>query len=352
MFHGPAYQGVVELGPLGDEGIDGVLVAGEAPGMLLDNAGQLMGYWVMVGHERDRLALPTAIERIDLFGPPPAPGTALACAVRVRALDGGSVRADLELGTAGRLWARIEGWEDRRFESDEVVWPVLMWPELSLLAQPAPGGWMVAEEHWRSSASRELMMRRYLGAAEQADYEGHNPRAQRLFLLGRIAAKDAVRQWLWDHGAGPCWPVEVALSNDENGRPRVVVPGHPGLSVSIAHTPWMAVALVRDGADVGIDVERIEPRAAGFVASAFGPDEEALLLDGTGPEARDEWLTRGWAAKEAAAKAAGTGLGGRPRSFVVTGRRGATMVVDGRAVETARRGDVVVAWTTEGAEGP
>jgi acyl transferase domain-containing protein len=64
MFHGPAYQGIVELGPIADNGIRGSIVNPHAPGALLDNAGQLMGYWVMVNTERDRLAFPVSIERI------------------------------------------------------------------------------------------------------------------------------------------------------------------------------------------------------------------------------------------------------------------------------------------------
>ena len=41
-------------------------------------------------------------------------------------------------------------------------------------------------------------MRQYLGVAERAEYSQRTPRAARQWLLGRIAVKDAVRQWLWD----------------------------------------------------------------------------------------------------------------------------------------------------------
>src|SRR5262249_39140275 len=133
MFHGPAYRGVVGLGPIGDDGIRGSIEVGAACGALLDNAGQLFGYWFMLRNEIDRMAMPVAIARIELFGPAPAPGERLDCTVRVRRHDARAVVADMTLGRAGRAWCRITGWEDRRFTTDERVWKVLTFPARNLL---------------------------------------------------------------------------------------------------------------------------------------------------------------------------------------------------------------------------
>src|SRR5262245_59345241 len=137
MFHGPQYQGIAKLGLLSEGGMDGVLRALPAPGALLDNAGQLMGFWVLVYTEEDRFAFPFRIERIELFGPEPAAGTHVACAVRIDSLAESSARARMELRVGGRLWARVRGWEDRRFETTERSWDVFMRPGVSLLAEPA-----------------------------------------------------------------------------------------------------------------------------------------------------------------------------------------------------------------------
>src|SRR5258706_4490650 len=69
MFHGPQYQGVTTLGPMGDDGVDGAIDVLPAPGALLDCAGQLMGWWVMHTEQRDRLAMPVKIDRIPLYAP-------------------------------------------------------------------------------------------------------------------------------------------------------------------------------------------------------------------------------------------------------------------------------------------
>lgn len=315
LFHGPAFQGVTEITGYGDDGIRGQLVSLAAPGGLLDNAGQLMGFWIRSTVEADKLAFPATVERLELFGPNPAPGTPLGCTVWVRSVTDTMVTADLEVCSPdGKVWARITAWADRRFLTDDAVDPILRWPEANRIAESQPGGWLLLRDRWPDPANRELVMRRYLASVERKQYESENPRGRHRWLLGRIAAKDAVRQWLWDDGAGPLYPAEFVIENEASGQPFVRgLPG--GVGISIAHAGELAVALVGpDG--VGIDVEIVEDRTAQFEAMACA-DAERALLDACGGS-RSEWLTRFWSAKEAVAKAIGTGLGGRPHRFEVT----------------------------------
>jgi acyl transferase domain-containing protein len=343
MFHGPAFQGITDLGPVGENGIHGIITSQPAPGALLDNAGQLMGYWVMLHTERDRLAFPVAIERIRFFGPQPAVGRAVECRVWIGELGETQVRANMELSCEGSVWAQIEDWSDRRFETDEVIWPVLRYPEDNLLADPIDSPYVLVRERWRSSASRELIMRRYLTASERREYEAKNPRAQRQWLLGRMAAKDAVRRWLRAQGSGPLFPAEIRVDNDERGRPVVAGPFRQDLRVSIAHKEGVAVALVREGCDAGIDIERIAPRHERFAQMTLTAAEQALPPENGG---RDEWLTRLWTGKEAAAKARGTGLSGRPRDFEVSNVESGRLRVADSWIESRREGDFIVSWTS------
>ncbi len=322
MFHGPAFQGVVELGPVSDDGIVGELTVLPAPGALLDAAGQLLGFWIMTLNARDRLAFPSGIDRLHYYGAAPEPGERLRCAVRITSASDTEVVADLELRHAdGRLWAHIERWTDRRFNTDEVTWPVFVSPERNLIARRQPGGWYLVQDRWPDPATRELIMRRYLNAGERAEYQRHTPRAARQWLLGRIAVKDAVRQWLWDTGAGPLFPIEITVTNDPSGQPRVAGPFDEPPEVSLAHTGSLAAALVgppRAPCGVGIDIEKIENRDDLTVAAIL-TDSERHLLDTLCPsdQARPSWITRFWAAKEAVGKATGTGLAGRPHRFAV-----------------------------------
>ncbi len=327
MFHGPGFAGVTEITALADDGIRGVLRPLPAPGALLDSAGQLIGHWMQVGVDADRNVFPVSVDAIRLYGPQPAEDQPVACTARITQLTDTEMRADATLRTpGGRVWCRIDGWTVRRFATDEVVWRVKFGPEVAGVGETQLGGWCLVRERWPGTASRELMMRRYLNAVERAEYEGLDARRQRQWLLGRIAAKDAVRNWLWSRGHGPVFPCEITVSNDHTGRPRVKGPFPGELHVSIAHSGELGAAIVSPDGPVGIDVEGVDDRALDTERVGF-TDAEHRLLDaecaGAGGAAdRTTALVRFWAAKEAVAKVRGTGFLGNPRRFEVTGKTG------------------------------
>jgi malonyl CoA-acyl carrier protein transacylase/phosphopantetheinyl transferase len=328
LFHGPLFQGIEDLAAIGDDGLRGTVRTLESLGALVDCAGQLMVFWIMAALRTDRYALPGGVDAVEFFGPQPAAGEAITGTVRIRSVTPRTVFADLELADRhGRVWARLTGFENRRFATDDVTWPVLCYPESHTIAQSDAAGWVRLTERWSDAASRELMARRYLGAAERETYRTHAPRGRRHWLMGRIAAKDAVRRWLWARGAGPLFPVEVTIAADEHGRPIVNVPGARKVCVSIAHSGDLAVAIAHAEA-IGIDVEIVEPRNPGLEMIALSAPERALLdrvVSGMKDDpvaARSEAFTRFWAAKEAVSKAEGTGLAGRPTAFAVSAING------------------------------
>jgi acyl transferase domain-containing protein len=242
MFHGPRFQGMRSITALGDDGIDGTVETLAAPGALLDNAGQLYGWWLMASASSDFLALPQSIDAIDFFGAQPSPGDVVETKVRITKLTDRTMSADLELLHEGGVFARITRWVDRRFDSDAPLWTSLRDPERLLVASPVGEDIVAVEERWSDSASRWLMAGRYLAARERATYEALNPRDQREWLLGRIAAKDAVRHRLWSEGHGPLFPVEVPLVDEGDRAVRVAEGPAGGTRVAIAVCPWAAVA--------------------------------------------------------------------------------------------------------------
>ncbi|WP_411103216.1 beta-ketoacyl synthase N-terminal-like domain-containing protein [Streptomyces sp. cmx-4-9] len=352
MFHGPRFAGVHEVTAVAEDGIRGVLRALPAPGALLDAAGQLLGHWMQLRLESDRLVFPAVLGRIRLYGPPPPQGTLLAATARIREVRPTSVRGDVELRTPdGVVWARLDEWTYRRFAADERVWPMKFTPEVSGIGEPQPDGWCAAARRWSDPASQELVMRRYLGAAERAAYEELAPRARAPWLLGRIAAKDALRQLLWDRGAGPVFPAEVTVGYDGAGRP---VPGGlaAGLHVSLAHKDRVAVAFAHAASPVGIDVERVAEDPGALIRIALTPEEHRVAerraaRDGCGLAASATAL---WCAKEAASKAEGTGLGGRLVHWQVTEDPAGGLLVRSPAglthrIRTAAYAGHQVAWT-------
>ncbi|GAA2829254.1 beta-ketoacyl synthase N-terminal-like domain-containing protein [Kitasatospora sp. CM 4170] len=373
MFHGPAFQGLTALTELGGNHVRGVITAPSAPGALLDNVGQLLGYWIMATHTERSVVFPVGIRRLRLYGPQPRPGTDLDCRIRITGITPTTLEADVQLLAGGEVWAEIDGWQDRRFDSHPETRPVERFVERATLSAPQPGGWVLLHERWPDLASRDLIMRNHLGAAERDQYDRQPPRGRRAWLLGRIAVKDAVRRLLWQGSPDRPFPAEIQVFNDPSGRPRVRgLHGRllPDLEVTLAHRSEIAVALARPAGSAGapgpgIDVEEVAERPVETLPVALLPREIELLtacqaMDGA---SREVWFTRFWAAKEAVAKAEGTGLRGRPHDFTVVtagpdSLRVAVTTLDGLRTHHVRctlvgsppglpRRDHVVAWTTD-----
>ncbi|MFO0759251.1 MAG: beta-ketoacyl synthase N-terminal-like domain-containing protein [Byssovorax sp.] len=263
MFHGPAYQGVLSLDTMANDGIRGRLASLRAKGGLLDNAGQLLGYWVMEHAENDRLAMPVMLERVRFFSPAPPVGEDLDCTVWIRRLSDTDVRADVELCEGDRVFCRIDGWEDRRFDSDARVWAVLRYPEQNLLAVVDEQGRGLVKQPWKTAASRDLLARRYLSEREREAHAKIDLRRQGEWLLGRMALKDCARRLLWERGHGPIFPIEIEVETDPAGLPRLRGPLADRLVARLAVRPGYAAAWVGDAdreVDLAALLDQAEPR--------------------------------------------------------------------------------------------
>ena len=347
MFHGPAYQGVAAFTGIGDNGIDGELRVPEGQGALLDNMGQLAGYWVME-QPQDCLAMPIGVDAIRFHGPDPLPGEMTRGQVRIRELDALNCVSDHRLAdAAGRVLISIEGWRTRRYQMDKPFWVASRLLSRHEASQWVPPNVTLFEDRYDTAILRDYISRRYLTADERRTYDGLSPRRRRQWLAGRVAAKDAVTGWLRrERGVAEVWPQELCIVNDGSGRPQVLphvtttVPA--ALQVSITHKDNLALAIIGEGA-VGIDLERVAPREESFLALTFTAAERELLL--AGGEAPDIAWTRGWVVKEVAAKAAGTGLGGRLRDFVIGARDGDCFRVGDHWVVTHPLRDYIAGWS-------
>jgi len=342
LFHGPRYQGIVSVDTFSAEGMGGTLRALPAKGALLDAAGQLAGLWVIMANTEDRMSMPVRIGSIRFYGQEPAPGDTLHCRVWNRTIGRREVRSDIELTQDGVVRIRVTAWEGWRFPTAGPIFPVLRLPEYNLLSTPDPDGFVMLHDPGWGSKTIEFLIRRFLSSREIEQLGGVRQVQRRTeWLSGRIAAKDAVRSLLFARGQAAVFPLEIGIGADPTGRPRVMGPLAGDIRISIAHKPGIAVAMARDGEDVGIDVEKIEPRNDSFAAFAFSDDELKLLPAGN----RDQWLTRFWSAKEAAGKARGTGLAGNPKGLVVRQVEGERILVEHRWISTRATGTHVIAWT-------
>jgi len=155
-----------------------------------------------------------------------------------------------------------------------------------------------------------------LTKAERAVWQSMDavPLRRAEWLLGRIAAKDAVRTLLREAGMTDICAADIAIASEESGRPVLAADWPAGWPppphISIAHKDGIAVGLAGSPAfyaGVGIDIETIEDRPASFVEAAFTPHEQALIAEAPA-DRRAVTATRIWCAKEAVGKAIDRGL--------------------------------------------
>ncbi|WP_165401509.1 acyltransferase domain-containing protein [Herbihabitans rhizosphaerae] len=239
MFHGPTFRGVTAALGISSRTIRGRITVPPAPGALLDNVGHLIGQW-LVEMQPDRwIAFPVRMGSIRWYASEPKHGSTVDCTIRVTSIDKDSILVDAQVIDRGRVLVEIEGWEDRRFDGDAHVGAAHRFPGAHALSRPRPGGWWLVEDRWPSLAARELFMNHYLGAAERAEYEECPATRRRGWLLERIAAKDAVRGWLWERDPESVFPAELRVTQDGT---RYRVTGMYGRDV-----PNLHVAVSGDG---------------------------------------------------------------------------------------------------------
>jgi hypothetical protein len=176
----------------------------------------------------------------------------------------------------------------------------------------------VAVDAWADAMTPVLIANQALGAAGYAQYERRPLRDRRQWLLSQLAVKDAVRLQLHHDGAEDVFPIEIAVTDGQDGQPSVqgwAGRPLPSYQVSVAVAGQVAVAMAReapaaerdDGPGVGIVIMSAGPLASGTRHWALSADERAILGSASKDSGEQEsiWLTRFMASKEAAAKATG-----------------------------------------------
>lgn len=131
-------------------------------------------------------------------------------------------------------------------------------------------------------------------------------------------------------------PGELAFTAGRWGKPALAPPRH-GLEFSLSHSAGLALVAVSAAGPVGVDLERIAAPLDEIADLAFSPGEVAELAaaDGAARMRRSHAL---WCAKEAAAKAEGTGLAADLRALPGPWRISALPPLAGVASALADRG--------------
>jgi phosphopantetheinyl transferase len=317
--------------------------------VLFDSLGQAIWLWGSPKPFAGISYLPYSAVGLRMYGPPMPPGTPLLMKMRVRRGDPLSVVLSSEaIDAEGVVRAALEDVALREFQITPALNRLMMEPlrhyfaevQSFDLALPGTGARRITLSAVRDfpidilessfGVWRKALAFLILSPPEREEWMGLKGTVAReiQWLLGRAAAKDALRGHFHEKDERWFAPAELMIENDAAGRPllgggwRAELPGRP--EISISHTDGLVVAVAagaEDGARVGVDVEKIRTPSQDLLDAAFSEGDLAQLP----PEARDsdalrsEWVFRLWCAKEAVGKALGSGVSLDPRQFAVSG---------------------------------
>ncbi len=359
MFHGPMWQGVESMDVVGSSGAEATLRVlpsnrffrqlsrpeFEIDPITLDAAGQVVGFWTSELLETGKIVFPFRVERIDIYGPAASCGSRVQCRAAIQLIGDRLTTSTIDvIGEDGRLWMRITGWQDKRFDLPAQFEPLMLpdgTTDLSTIwhAPMMPYGENGVIECRRSLASIEsdrafwlhVWSSAVLNAEERDEFHLlRTPEPRRLeWLAARTSAKEAVRSLARLHFGLDIKPADILIFHDDLGAPQVHCAAFAGSGVtpvvSLTHSAGHAAALAgivatsggKPTAGIGIDMEQLRPLPEGFIETALDESERAIL-DTMGLGDSDEWLLRSWCAKEAIAKALGSGLVHGPGSVLIT----------------------------------
>jgi phosphopantetheinyl transferase len=341
MFHGPRYQGIRSLKAVGTKGITGIIEGAAGKGSLLDNAGQLFGLWLQLTLTKDRIAFPVKINEIEFFSSMEDQQGLFECTCVLTELNDEFATADFVMKREGKIWAIISGWQNRRLEIDEPLWNVSMSPLHNRLSEEIAPGIFMFHQAYSRVVSWDFILKRYFNQDEKKLHNTILPNKRKIWMISRVAVKDAVRNLLNKTRQQACYPITFEVKSDELGKPYISGGLTEGIHISIAHKGTDAVGIAQFDKPVGIDMETIEERGEGFFDMVFSDTEMTLLKD----KDQAEWTTRFWVAKEAYGKYLGKGLQGNPKAYTVQEIKGDELRINDIYIKTLKHKNYIIGWT-------
>ncbi|MGD8834293.1 MAG: beta-ketoacyl synthase N-terminal-like domain-containing protein [Desulfobacteraceae bacterium] len=248
MFHGPCWQGVSSIDQWGEDGCLAtlkVLPATEFFGngkptnfttdpIVLDAAGQVVGFWTMEHMTKNFMVFPYRLKKLDIFQDRRPEHTKITCLARITLKGVQQVSTDLNLvGPDGKLWMRLEAWEDKRFGLPHEAYAFLLSPTKEMVSTK----WWASIE--RSSGNERIVCLRIKELFHGDDefwvkvfaYLALNKNersmlqrfkslmtSQKQWLTERLLAKDAVRTFLKENFEMEVGPVDIEINEAHDGR--------------------------------------------------------------------------------------------------------------------------------------
>lgn len=312
MFHGHLMQGVKSVERTGRNGTSATiealpqteLFAGDPQPaflfdpVLLDAAGQVVAYWFWEAIETGTDLFPYRVAGFDCYAPSPPAGTRLECRVTRRRETDKVIHSDIEvLDQTGKVCYRLENWETRRFQQPprflqlrvdpREAYVSVSWDEPIAALSGKPGLACrrvkdLSDEFLESSHGIWLKVLAYLVLSRREREIWNNmqglTRQRHEWLLGRCAAKDAVRALMRESFGLELGAADVEIINGACGRPLVEgawtqrLSVHPAVSIIHSRGVSGALAALEPTPLAGSDMEPLGTQPA-QIGPPAGPSD-------------------------------------------------------------------------------
>ena len=309
------------------------------------------GFPLWRSHERfhGAISLPFRCRRVQYYAVWVPEGTRLRCALRLANVTPRSFQVDiLVTDAAGHAILMVEGWEELSGRAGRALRDFVMNPSKYFITQPLSASLLPDPEAEVSGAlyvnespdffitNQELWLKALASAVlthnEREDFVQMGGTAHRRleWLLGRTAAKEAVRRLLLRNYNLYESAADIAIWKDSLGKPHPVGEWQSQVSasidLSIAHTAGLIIGATVPQGHIGMDVESVDrDLTEEFLRGVFTLEEQELATkSGDGPTA----VLRFWCAKEAISKALGTGIRFAPTDLRIRASEAATGMLE------------------------
>ncbi|MCO6564118.1 MAG: 4'-phosphopantetheinyl transferase superfamily protein [Apibacter sp.] len=345
MFHGPGYQGILEVTNISKKGLRAIVKKSFGKGSLMDTIGQLYGlYLQLMIKGESKVSFPVKIEEINFYQDIKDQEGIFECICLPTSFANNLATADIIMKRDGKVWCIIKGWKNQIFEGfDTNLWNTNMSPSEHILANEIAPNVYFFDDRYKKAVNQDFLMHIYLNTDEKRHYDSLMLNKKKNFLISRVCIKDCVRDHINNQFGIKYFPIEFTIQHDERNKPSIHgVPETDSLEISIAHKGSNTVSIVSNR-PVGIDLEIIEERDKGFLDIAFTEKEINLI------KSKDdiaEWSTRFWVAKEAYGKMLGIGLNGNPKQYEVISINGENLTINNTVVKTIKHNNkFIIGWT-------
>ncbi len=344
LFHGPLLRAVRHVDLWSEDGIDfeievpaltHVIRYTTAPlftcmPLLLDAV--TSGFALWRSHERfeGAISLPFRAHSIRFFTHSLQEGQRLKVYLRLMNVTPKSLVVDISASDGhGNLVLQIKGWEELSTHVARKLYDFIVRPGEHFLTDPLPTEFLpagistilsgsVMPDYSTSffTANQELWLKTLafavLSPSERDEWQEMRGAAGRRleWLLGRTAAKEAVRRHLLNQKKSQWASADITIWPDDSGKPHPLGPWRgeqmTNFDLTIAHTSSLVVAAVAENAHIGIDIERVgRDLSEEFTKGVFTMEEQSLAAETNDPPVA---MLCFWCAKEALSKALGTGI--------------------------------------------